>query len=78
MNTISPLSLPFELAIQPSQFIEQIQTSVEHELRSGILVTGTKPLGVALAGAKFIMEDSDNHLHPLATVWDLNLSAPEA
>lgn len=78
MNTISPLSLPFELANQSSQFTEQIKTVAEHELRSGILAIGTKPLGVALAGAKFIMEDRDNRLHPLATVWDLNLSASEA
>lgn len=59
MTTNSPLSLPFELATQPSQFLEQIQTAAEEELRSDILEVGTKPLGVALAGAKFVMENRE-------------------
>ncbi|MFN4804512.1 MAG: hypothetical protein ACK5LH_00895 [Akkermansiaceae bacterium] len=74
MNTISRLSLHFELATQPIQFTEEIQTAADHELRSGILATRTKYFGVALAGAKFITEIHDSHLYPLATVVDVNPS----
>lgn len=56
MTTLSPLALPFELASQPLRFLEQIRLSAEDEIRAEIQAVSTKPLGLALAGAKFVME----------------------
>ncbi|MFT6862743.1 MAG: hypothetical protein ACJAVK_001302 [Akkermansiaceae bacterium] len=55
-SKISPLALPFELASQPTSFLAQIRASAEDEIRADIRAAGTKPLGVALAGAKFVMD----------------------
>lgn len=56
MKTISPLALPFELASEPTRFLAQIQASAESEVLADIASACTKPLGVALASAKFVME----------------------
>lgn len=56
MTTSSPLSLPFELASEPTRFLAQIRESAESEVRADIIAAGTKPLATALATAKFVMD----------------------
>lgn len=59
MTANSLLSLSFDQASQPSVFLDQIRVSAEEDLRADIVAAGTKPLGTALAGAKFIMENRE-------------------
>lgn len=56
MTSISPLSLSFYDASQPTRFLAEIQMAAEDEIRSDIAAAGNKPLAVALAGAKFVMD----------------------
>lgn len=52
----SPLALPFEDALYPSQFLSQITAAAENQLRAQVAAHGNRALGMAVAGAKIIFE----------------------
>jgi hypothetical protein len=52
----SPLALPFEKAIQPSEFLLQIRKSAESDLLAEVAEQGGETLGLAMAGACLIKE----------------------
>ena len=52
----SALALPFEEALQPSRFLTQITIAGEIELRTRLAEHGNRAFGLALAGAKFVLD----------------------
>ena len=55
-KTHSPLALPFEQALEPSNLLAQMTAASEHQLRDQLAEHGNRAFGVALAGAKFMMD----------------------
>ena len=52
----SPLALPFEKAIQPSEFLLQIRRSAESDVLADLAKRGGREFGLAIAGARVILD----------------------
>ncbi len=55
-KTHSPLALPFEQALEPSNLLTQMKVASEHQLIDELAAHGNRAFGAALAGAKVVME----------------------
>ena len=55
-KTHSPLALPFEQALEPSNLLAQMTAASEHQLRDQLAEIGNRAFGTALASAKFVLD----------------------
>ena len=55
-KTHSPLALPFEQALEPSNLLTQMTAASEHQLRDQLAEIGNRAFGTALASAKFVLD----------------------